>query len=98
MKFFRIPLFALFSVFLLLVNIQQATAEEQSAQVQLLVNLNTATAEELSESLEGVGPARADLIVQFRDQNGNFSSVEQLLEIKGIGIATLEKNRDRIQL
>ncbi|WGL16782.1 ComEA family DNA-binding protein [Microbulbifer bruguierae] len=98
MKFFRIPLAALFAVSLLLVNVQLANAEEPVVQEQMLVNLNTATAEELSEVLVGVGSAKAELIVQYREEHGKFSSVEQLLEVKGIGIATLEKNKDRMQL
>ena len=98
MKIFRIPLAALFAISLLLINVQQASAEEPIVQEQTLVNLNTATAEELTEALEGVGPAKAELIVLYREQHGKFSSVEQLLEVKGIGVATLEKNKSRIQL
>lgn len=99
MKFFRIPLAALFAISLMLVTVQLASAEEPVVQEQqILVNLNTATAEELSAALEGVGPAKAELIVQYREQNGKFSSIEQLLEVKGIGVATLEKNKSRIQL
>ncbi|MBY6189669.1 ComEA family DNA-binding protein [Microbulbifer agarilyticus] len=63
-----------------------------------MVSLNTATAEELADALDGVGVTRAELIIQYREENGSFSSVEELLEIKGIGVATLEKNKDRIQL
>ncbi|MCX2796263.1 helix-hairpin-helix domain-containing protein [Microbulbifer thermotolerans] len=62
------------------------------------VNINTATAEELAEKLDGIGQSKAELIIQFRDQHGPFTSLEQLLEIKGIGQATLDKNRDKIQL
>ncbi|TLM77681.1 ComEA family DNA-binding protein [Microbulbifer harenosus] len=98
MKLFRIPLAALFAISLLLLNVQQVSAEEPVVKEQTLINLNTATAEELSAALEGVGPAKAELIVQYRDQNGKFSSIEQLLEVKGIGMATLEKNKSRIQL
>ncbi|WP_078086004.1 ComEA family DNA-binding protein [Microbulbifer mangrovi] len=100
MKFFRIPLAAIFAIALLVTNAQMVSAEETASQeqVQALVNLNTASVEELSEVLEGVGPAKAALIVEYREANGNFSSTEQLLEVKGIGVATLEKNKDRIQL
>lgn len=98
MKFFRVPLAALFAISLVLFNVQYVSAEEPVVQEQVLVNLNTATAEELSAALEGVGAAKAELIVQYRDQNGKFTSVEQLLEVKGIGVATLEKNKSRIQL
>ncbi|MBB5210077.1 ComEA family DNA-binding protein [Microbulbifer hydrolyticus] len=98
MKFFRIPLTVVFAVFLMLAHVQSVSAEEAVVQEQVQVNLNTASAEELSSALEGVGTAKAELIVKFREANGEFSSVEQLLEVKGIGMATLEKNRDRIQL
>ncbi|WP_066965038.1 helix-hairpin-helix domain-containing protein [Microbulbifer sp. Q7] len=98
MNFFRFPLTALFAVFLLLANAQLASADEVVTQEQVQVNLNTASAEELSASLEGVGPAKAELIVKYRESIGEFSSVDQLLEVKGIGLATLEKNKDRIQL
>ncbi|WP_043317851.1 ComEA family DNA-binding protein [Microbulbifer sp. HZ11] len=98
MKLFRFPLAALFALSMLLVNVPAVFAEDMPAQEVQVVNLNTATAEELSAALDGVGAARAELIVQYREENGSFSSVEELLEIKGIGVATLEKNRDRIQL
>ena len=98
MKFIRLPLTAVFAVFLMLAHVQLVSAEDVAAQEQVQVNLNTATAEELSTVMEGVGPAKAELIVKYREANGEFSSVEQLLEVKGIGMATLEKNKDRIQL
>lgn len=62
------------------------------------VDINTASAEEIARVLVGVGPAKARAIVQYREANGNFSEVEQLLEVRGIGAATMEKNRERISL
>lgn len=53
-----------------------------------LVNLNTATAEEL-DTLPGVGPATAQAILAYRQEHGSFSSVNQLLDIQGIGEKTL---------
>lgn len=53
-----------------------------------LVNLNTATAEEL-DTLPGVGPATAQAILSYRQEHGSFSSVNQLLDIQGIGEKTL---------
>lgn len=53
-----------------------------------LVNLNTATASEL-EALPQVGPVTAQAIVAWRDQNGGFTSVDELLEVDGIGEKTL---------
>ncbi|WP_288130218.1 ComEA family DNA-binding protein [Microbulbifer sp.] len=79
----------------------EETTAESSAQASVemqSVNVNTATAAQLAEALDGVGEARAELIIQYREEKGGFSSVEELLEIKGIGMATLEKNRERIQL
>lgn len=55
-----------------------------------LVNLNTATQPEL-ESLPDVGPVTAQAIIAWRDENGGFSAVEELLEVDGIGDATLGK-------
>jgi competence protein ComEA len=54
-----------------------------------LVNLNTATADQFA-TLPGIGPALAARIVQWRDQNGRFTSVEELLEVSGIGPAKFE--------
>jgi competence protein ComEA len=53
-----------------------------------LVNLNTATQPEL-ESLPGIGPVTAQAILQWRSDNGAFSAVDELMEVSGIGEATL---------
>ncbi|WP_144393570.1 ComEA family DNA-binding protein [Pleionea sediminis] len=62
------------------------------------VNINTATPEEISELLSGIGEKRAQAIVELREQLGGFERVEQLLDVKGIGEATLNKNRAAIKL
>ncbi|OOF82441.1 competence protein ComE [Rodentibacter ratti] len=59
------------------------------------LNINTATASEIQKSLIGIGAKKAEAIVQYREKYGNFTTAEQLLEVQGIGKATLEKNRDR---
>jgi len=61
-----------------------ATVAPQSA----MVNINTADFERL-QILPGIGPARAQAILDWRAQHGNFTRPEQLLEIHGIGTATL---------
>ncbi len=62
------------------------------------VNLNTADAETLERELLGVGKVKAASIVDHRAANGSFVSVDDLLEVKGIGAAILEKNRDRLSI
>jgi competence protein ComEA len=52
------------------------------------VNLNTATAEQL-DTLPGIGPVTAQAILDWRTENGSFTSVDELLEVSGIGDATL---------
>ena len=62
------------------------------------VNINTADAATIDRVLVNVGPAKAQAIVDYRKANGAFRSVEQLAMVKGIGLKTVEKNRDRIAL
>jgi len=62
------------------------------------VDLNTATAEQLAQSLNGVGVAKAEAIVTYRNTHGPFTSVDQLTAVKGIGEATVEKNRSNISI
>ena len=60
------------------------------------VNINTADAATIDRVLVNVGPAKAQAIVDYRKANGAFRSAEQLAMVKGIGLKTVEKNRDRI--
>jgi len=62
------------------------------------VNINTADAATIDRVLVNVGPAKAEAIVAHRKANGAFKSPEQLAMVKGIGLKTVEKNRDRIVL
>jgi competence protein ComEA len=61
------------------------------------IDLNTTTAAEL-EQLPGVGPATATAIVEHRDENGPFASVENLTDVKGIGPAKLDAIRDLVRV
>ena len=70
----------------------------QSALAFDSVNINTANVSSISEALNGVGETRAKAIVEYRDQNGPFSSVDQLINVKGIGAKLVEKNREFILL
>lgn len=60
------------------------------------INLNTADAETLQRELSGVGAVKAQAIVSYRDTHGEFASVDELLEVSGIGEALLERNRDKL--
>ena len=62
------------------------------------VDINTADAATLAAVLDGVGDAKAEAIIAWREANGPFTSIDQLAEVKGIGLKTVEKNRDRIEL
>ncbi len=70
----------------------QVTKTDQAAKV----NLNAADAETLRRDLFGIGAAKARAIVAYRESNGPFTAIDELLEVKGIGKALLEKNRERL--
>lgn len=61
------------------------------------ININEATQQEL-ESLPGIGPTKASDIVSYRDQIGRFESIDQLLNVPGIGSATLEILREYLSI
>ncbi len=69
-----------------------------AAGVAASVNVNRADAETLAAALNGVGLARAREIVRYRETFGPFTSVEELAEVKGIGPATIDRNRAVITL
>lgn len=61
------------------------------------ININTASADELA-NLNGIGKVKAEAIIEHRKQIGEFKSLEELTLVKGIGHATLEKNRNLLSL
>ena len=73
--------------------VQLVASIEQSA-----VNINAADMETLARELNGVGSAKARAIVEYREANGAFASIDELLEVKGIGMAILEKNRNKLSV
>jgi competence protein ComEA len=68
-----------------------------SVQEETKININTADAARLQE-LSGVGPSKAESIITYREENGPFTSIDQLLEVIGIGEKTIEEWKDKIVL
>lgn len=62
------------------------------------VNINNASEDELADNLKGVGPKKALAIIEYREENGPFFAAEELVNVKGIGPKTLEKNLENIKL
>ena len=78
---------------------QRATKPAPAARVAAasteIINLNTATAAQLG-SLPGIGPKTADLIVQYRQKNGPFKKVEEIMNVRGVGEKSFLKLKSRI--
>lgn len=62
------------------------------------VNINTADASTLARVLKGVGESKADAIVRYREEHGQFVDVYELANVKGIGERTVDANAERILL
>ncbi len=71
--------------------------EVKSQVVTEKININSAGEEQLRE-VPGIGPVTAVKIIKYREANGNFSKLDDLLEVKGIGAATLKKMKPYISL
>lgn len=61
------------------------------------VNINTATQSEL-EAVRGLGPAKAQAIIQYREANGNFKQLEELDNVKGFGKASIDKLKGELSV
>ncbi len=92
------------SVFLLSMGFAQSSLAKDkeiktsTTQVQERVNINKADAKQLAAALKGVGLKKAQAIIEYRNQYGDFQSINELTAVKGIGEKTLEKNRAKIGL
>ena len=73
--------------------VTEAPADDHLHKKDKLININTATAEELM-TIDGIGEATAAKIIEYREKNNGFISIDELLNVSGIGVAKLEKIRD----
>jgi competence protein ComEA len=75
----------------------ESPAVQSAIDANGVVNINLASETDLT-TLSGVGPAIAKRIIEYREQNGNFRSVEEIKEVKGIGDAMYSKIKDKIRV
>lgn len=61
------------------------------------VNINAASANEIADNLNGIGLSRAQAVVDYRTEHGNFDNLQSLTAVKGIGQKTVDKNKDDIK-
>ncbi len=79
------------------------TQDKQAKQTQkaeinsIIININQADEADFV-SLQGIGSKKAQAIIQYRQTHGNFSNIDELTNVKGIGKKTVEKNRQRLRI
>lgn len=83
--------------------VMHATADEAAVAASVqpaaeLVNINTADAQTLASMLRGIGPSKAEAIIAYRNEHGPFRSVDELINVKGIGEKMLEQLRPQVSL
>ncbi len=72
---------------------------KQSSNVSInKINLNKANAKDIASVLKGVGLVKAQAIITYRKKHGDFKAIEELASVKGIGVATIAKNHNKIIL
>ena len=73
---------------------QRATKPPVTASTEV-VNLNTASGAQIA-ALPGIGPKTADLIVQYREKNGPFKKIEEVMNVRGVGEKSFLRIKDRL--
>ena len=76
---------------------QLQQSSQRSVMAEQRVNVNQADAQTLADRLVGVGLKRAEAIVAYREQHGPFAGADDLMQVKGVGTATIKKNKERIE-
>ncbi|PKG39272.1 ComEA family DNA-binding protein [Psychromonas sp. Urea-02u-13] len=95
LKIFTYRLLLVASLFLLSTSTQVLATEKvldvnSAIEVSEKININQAGAKELA-AIKGIGTKKAQAIIEYRETNGDFVSVEELVKVKGIGKGTLKK-------
>ncbi|WP_427916918.1 ComEA family DNA-binding protein [Vibrio amylolyticus] len=85
-------------LFLVPSSLLMAAGSEKYEGIEITVNVNQASAEELATLLSGIGMKKAQAIVDYRNEFGDFTHLDELTKVKGIGESILDKNRTRIEL
>ncbi|MDT8397662.1 MAG: helix-hairpin-helix domain-containing protein [Pseudomonadales bacterium] len=99
MKGFKIVNVVLLGLLLALVQVGYAQKTETASPVAVemeRVNINQADAETIALMLDGIGIRRAEAIVAWREQNGLFKSLDELIMVSGVGQATIQRNQKKI--
>jgi competence protein ComEA len=60
------------------------------------VNINSASAPEIAKAVKGIGKAKAEAILEYRKTHGPFKSVDELVNVKGIGKVIVQKNKEQL--
>jgi competence protein ComEA len=76
---------------------EQVKAGSQKANNEGILDLNSATLEEL-DKLPDIGPVTAQKIIDYREKNGTFNSIDDLKKVGGIGDKTIDKFRDKVDI
>jgi len=76
---------------------QPTTTDQVAEQAIQNIDINRAGIEELS-TLKGIGSKKAQAIIEYREMYGQFSSVDDLLNVKGIGEKVLSDNQQRLKI
>jgi competence protein ComEA len=87
-------LHTLFFTLILLISSSAMSAQAPAEKI----NINTANAEQISSSMTGIGESKAKAIVEYRKTHGKFKSIQDLENVDGIGLKTVERNKDKISL
>ena len=80
------------------VSLAEKPGTDKNFVILLPININTATEKMLMQALDGIGQKKAQAIIAYRTENGPFTSVDQLNDVKGIGPGTLSRNEGRMSV